>query len=174
MISPIASPQNVIAIIALATATKGEVSLSFMEWFAVGIPFCAIATVAAWLVLYKFYGKRLPKNMPKGSTMRRLSNLSQVTGGSEEDLLLAGPGAMNPYAIDDDLDGIGTPVDASDPAFGESPPVNIRGARQSSNSGARGTSVQLSSSIGRDSEPNTQAGVDSSSPLLSGHAAELG
>ena len=97
MISPIASPQNVIAIIALTTATKGEVSLSFVQWFAVGIPFCIIATLASYFVLLKFYGAGLPAVMPSKTRMRRMSMAAQVVGGGggDETDIMAGPGNHN-------------------------------------------------------------------------------
>lgn len=64
MISPIASPQNVIAVIALNTATHGKMNLSFVDWFAVAIPFCTVCTVVTWLYLKWYYGADLPSLMP--------------------------------------------------------------------------------------------------------------
>ena len=95
MISPIASPQNVIAVIALATATKGDVTLSFASWLMVGIPFCAIATVTAFFTMQLFYGKGLPKQMPSTARMRRMSMASVIS--DSEHHILAGAGAHNPY-----------------------------------------------------------------------------
>jgi phosphate transporter len=47
MSTPIASPQNVIAMIALRHNAPG-VSLSFFEWVGFALPICALATITAW------------------------------------------------------------------------------------------------------------------------------
>ena len=60
MASPIASPQNVIATIALSTATRGEVSFSFAEWLKVSVPFCLVATLLCWLFICVYFRAGLP------------------------------------------------------------------------------------------------------------------
>jgi hypothetical protein len=63
MTSPIASPQNVVAVIALSTATHGRVELSFSDWLLVAIPFCTVASVLVWGFLVLFYGPDLPETV---------------------------------------------------------------------------------------------------------------
>eukprot|EP00038_Savillea_parva_P012583 m.205617 g.205617 ORF g.205617 m.205617 type:complete len:722 (-) comp23026_c0_seq1:101-2266(-) len=60
MTSPIASPQNVVAIIALERATFGKVSLSFSDWLAVSVPFTIVSTFLVFAFLLVMYGRGLP------------------------------------------------------------------------------------------------------------------
>ena len=60
MSSPIASPQNVIATIALTGVSRGETSISFGEWLQLSIPFCAVATLCCWAFICLYFGSSLP------------------------------------------------------------------------------------------------------------------
>mmetsp|Transcript_25891 Transcript_25891/g.67948 ORF Transcript_25891/g.67948 Transcript_25891/m.67948 type:complete len:585 (+) Transcript_25891:426-2180(+) len=61
MTSPIASPQNVIAMIALERATGGESTLSFFSWMAVSVPFCIVTTAVIFGFLVILHGTGLPE-----------------------------------------------------------------------------------------------------------------
>jgi len=56
MATPIASPQNTIAVSALEHASEGDVTLGFASWIAVAFPFCAAAIIICWLFLMWLYG----------------------------------------------------------------------------------------------------------------------
>ena len=60
MATPIASPQNVLAIVAIESASGGKISISFLEWCAFSVPFCSLCTLVCWGFLRAMYKTRLP------------------------------------------------------------------------------------------------------------------
>jgi phosphate transporter len=56
MLVPIASPQNIIAIAILKSASKGLVNINFFQWVSLSIPFCIASTLVVYLVLRTRYG----------------------------------------------------------------------------------------------------------------------
>lgn len=81
MLSPVASPQNLIAFTAIQTAMQtapprgptdpghtglrsGESPLSFGTWVAIALPFCSVLVLLCWLFLYAMYRKQLPSALP--------------------------------------------------------------------------------------------------------------
>jgi phosphate transporter len=77
MLSPVASPQNLIAFTAIQTAMQaapadpshtglrsGESPLSFGTWVAIAFPFCTVLVLLCWLFLCAIYRKQLPSALP--------------------------------------------------------------------------------------------------------------
>eukprot|EP01047_Picozoa_sp_COSAG01_P036690 COSAG01_NODE_2875_length_6937_cov_2.860924_6_plen_72_part_00 len=62
--SPVASPQNLIALMAIQTATHGDVAISFGEWVQLAVPFCVVMTLLIWAFIMFVYRKELPPAMP--------------------------------------------------------------------------------------------------------------
>lgn len=93
MITPIASPQNVVAVIALSTATQGAVTLGFADWLLVALPFCVITNALIWVVLRIYYRKGLPATLVTAAEVQtgiQLATLKVSTPssvGSREALL---------------------------------------------------------------------------------------
>jgi phosphate transporter len=51
MLTPIAAPQNLVALDYLEKLAP-QYKISFLQWFAVGLPFCLVALVVTWGLLY--------------------------------------------------------------------------------------------------------------------------
>jgi len=75
MSSPIASPQNVFAILMLRRA---NVSVSFVEWCEFSIPFVLVAGFLLWLVLRKSFKTNLPTGLHYSFDAAALPPLSSV------------------------------------------------------------------------------------------------
>ena len=56
MIVPIASPQNLVAILALRTASKNGLNVSFMDWVLFSVPFCVFSLLVVYVVLRARFG----------------------------------------------------------------------------------------------------------------------
>ncbi|EER17408.1 Membrane protein, putative [Perkinsus marinus ATCC 50983] len=73
MITPIASPQNVIALVALRS--NGGSDLSFMQWIIFALPVCAIAAASVFVVLkFMYNGRRSDAKMVEMTERRRNSS----------------------------------------------------------------------------------------------------
>jgi anion transporter len=62
MATPIASPQNVIALTALKTVAPAY-GLSFLDWMLVAVPICVCATLVCWLWLRWYFKTGLPRGI---------------------------------------------------------------------------------------------------------------
>ena len=61
MIVPIASPQNIIAILSLQDASEGILSISWFEWMSFSLPFCSAAILIQYAILKLYFAtKSLP------------------------------------------------------------------------------------------------------------------
>ncbi|KAF4703450.1 Solute carrier 13 [Perkinsus olseni] len=69
MITPVASPQNVIALVALRS--NGGSNLSFMQWIVFAFPICALAATSVFAVLKFMYSGRRSDAKPLELTERR-------------------------------------------------------------------------------------------------------
>ncbi|EEQ99891.1 Sodium-dependent high-affinity dicarboxylate transporter, putative [Perkinsus marinus ATCC 50983] len=80
MITPIASPQNVIALVALRS--NGGSDLSFMQWIIFALPVCAIAAASVFVVLKFMYSWRRSDAKMVEMTERRRNSSEGVYGES--------------------------------------------------------------------------------------------
>jgi di/tricarboxylate transporter len=65
MSSPIASPQNIIAVITAQTATRGTNPITFIDWLVISVPFCVLANVVCWFGLVWLFGSGFPVVLPR-------------------------------------------------------------------------------------------------------------
>ncbi|KAF4740078.1 Solute carrier 13 [Perkinsus olseni] len=82
MITPVASPQNVIALVALRS--NGGSNLSFMQWIVFALPICVIAATSVFAVLKFVYGGRRSDAKPLELTERRRGSSDGVHRDSED------------------------------------------------------------------------------------------
>ena len=71
MLSPVASPQNLIALMAIQTTATGNpgsdggtASVSFGAWVGIALPFCGVLLLLCWAFLLVMYRKDLPSSLP--------------------------------------------------------------------------------------------------------------
>ena len=104
MASPIASPQNVVAVTVLAAGTDGRVRLSFPQWLAVAVPFCFLATAMVWGLLVFREGANFPKAVAGPWTVPDADNDDDDDDDDDDDLvgLLNDPGSSTDPDTDTD------------------------------------------------------------------------
>eukprot|EP00401_Gymnodinium_catenatum_P075966 CAMPEP_0117491182 /NCGR_PEP_ID=MMETSP0784-20121206/17933_1 /TAXON_ID=39447 /ORGANISM="" /LENGTH=609 /DNA_ID=CAMNT_0005285961 /DNA_START=86 /DNA_END=1915 /DNA_ORIENTATION=- len=82
MATPIASPQNVIALTALKTVAPNY-QVTFAGWILFAVPICACATLLCWLWLRYFFTTGLPSGIQTNMVGSQQTQGEDTSGGSE-------------------------------------------------------------------------------------------